>query len=158
MSQELDNLAGLAAEVDQNTTAAAPLQLDANGQPIPEVQPPPSLEVQALDAVNTFAALVCGYAPKAAAIFTAESKAMGAAVLAPVMEKYGWSMLSMPCEFAAAIVLGPMLYQSMLCVREEMEAKRAAKSPALAETASSKGAEPEAPAGPVHPQMALYKK
>lgn len=161
---ELDKLDDLAAEADLDKNAPAGTVLpDANPEP-----QPPGPEEQALDLVNGFAGLLVGYAPDTATIWTPEARASSAAVIAPLMVKYNFSLMAIPPELTAAIVVGPLLYRSATIVGEKIKADRAAKVPEKGAAPPPPGAaSPQpvpgatengiAPAVPAHPQMALYK-
>ena len=132
MSNELDQLAGIAAEAD---TAAAPPELTPDGQP---VQPAAAIDyaTEAAAAVDMFAGLVTGYAP------------------APVLEKYGVSVGAMPPELLLIVTAGPLLYQTSKLVAAQMHAQKA-KAPA-ADTAAPPAGPAESPGPQIHPQVALY--
>lgn len=156
-SQDLDTLAGLAAQADQVGSVSAPENVPgAPGAPAAE----PGHAEQAADAVNMFAGLIVSYAPAAADIWTPEARQNAAMAMEPVFEKYGWSMTRIPPELTAAIVVGPLLYRSSQVVAEKIKADRQAnaRAPAAGAAAPVPGATEtgEAPAAPVHPQMALY--
>lgn len=123
--------------------------------------------------VNAFADLVTGYAPATADVWTIEARVRSAAVLSPLMVKYNISLMAIPPELTAAIVVGPLLYRSATIVADKVKADRAE---AAAKKAAEQGAarqqsqavsehtgvapgateDGSGPAVPVHPQMALY--
>lgn len=164
MTIELDQLAGAAAAADNAAAALAPPPVGEDGQPIPEAPAAPGPEEQAADLVNMFAGLVIGYAPAAAEVWTEANCRAAASVIAPVMVKYGFSMMALPPELAAAIVVGPLLYRTSTIVAEKIRADRAEKAAAKpAERIASKPDPVAAPSGPdgappagVHEQMKLY--
>lgn len=161
--EELDTLAGLAAEADG---LAAPLPGAEPAEPEPTG---PSPEEQASDMVNAFAGFVTSYAPEAGAVWSPEARAAASGAIAPLMVKYNFSLMAIPPELTAAIVVGPLLYRSATIVRDKLQADRAAAGKAT--PAARAAAQPnyglpqpnpapesgESPAVPVHPQMALYK-
>ena len=174
MTTDLDNLEGIAAQAD-----AGAVSMDnppgADGQGADLVAPQgPDYMTEARGAVDLFATMVVGYAPKAESIWTEPAKARTAAALAPVLEKYGFSFGAMPCELTLIIVAGPLLWQSSRIVAAQMaedKAKAAKDKPAKTDQADTvsdvmaKAAEPtptgqpeNAPATPVHDQMRLYQK
>jgi hypothetical protein len=168
---EFDTLEALAASADQNPNAPAPAGVVASADAVAEPLPPGPDE-QALDLVNAFAGFVVGYAPDTATIWTEEARGRSAAALAPLMIKYNISLMAIPPELTAAIIVGPLLYRSATIVAEKIKADRVAAAAAARPGASTRqaveAAEPAAiapgatesgagPAVPVHPQMALYK-
>ena len=129
----------------------------------PESPPPMDYNAEAAQAVDMFAALVVGYAPKTADIWNDETKARVSAALGPVMEKYSVSFGALPPELKALVVAGPPLYMSMKIVAAQMQADRKPAKNEKGETYNQEGA-PAAPSGedknPLDvgrsPQMALY--
>lgn len=161
--EELDQLAGLAAEADIDKTAPAGAVV-AEAEAEPHV---PGPEEQAADLVNGFAGLLVGYAPETATIWTPEARASSAAVIAPLMVKYNFSLMAIPPELTAALVVGPLLYRSATIVGDKIKADRAAKEAEKGTAPPTQGAPVPvpgatqngvAPATPAHPQMALYTK
>lgn len=156
MSAELEALAGVTATADANAAAATP--------PDPNAPPPPPVidfSAEAAQAVDMFSALVIGYAPAAAEIWGNDAKLRVALTLAPVLQKYGVSVGSMPPELMLLITAGPLLYQSSKAVAAQMQAERAksAKDPKKADAPAGSPAPAAAPDSPpqlVHPQVALY--
>lgn len=161
---DLDNLDGLVQQADAGAIAA-----DAPTEDQQQEQQGPDYMTEAAGAVEMFSALVVGYAPKAASVWTDGAKQRTAAALAPVMEKYGFTFGAMPPELVLIVTAGPLLWQSSKIVAEQMreeraqaEAERRAKAqrqakPAANETPTKPGEPGQAPAVAVHPQMALYK-
>jgi hypothetical protein len=150
MSNELDQLAGIAAEAD---TAAAPPELTPDGQP---VQPAAAINyaTEAAAAVDMFAGLVTGYAPATVELWDASTRARVSLALAPVLEKYGVSVGAMPPELLLIVTAGPLLYQTSKLVAAQMHAQKA-KAPA-ADTAAPPAGPAESPGPQIHPQVALY--
>lgn len=169
--QDLDTLEALAVSADQNPNAPAPAGVVASAVPAEPL--PPGPDEQALDLVNAFAGFVVGYAPDTAVVWTEEARGRSAAALAPLMVKYNISLMAIPPELTAAIVVGPLLYRSATIVGEKIKADRAAAAAKKAETAppgtrqAAQAAETRTiapgatedgsgPAVAVHPQMGLY--
>lgn len=121
--------------------------------------------MEAAGAVDMLGAMICGYSPACAPLWSPETKQRMAASVAPVMEKYGFSFGAMPCELTALVVCGPVLYQSARIIGAQMAEDKAKAEQAHAAAASRNAAglptpkaPDEAPAAAVHPQMALYAK
>lgn len=168
--EDLESLGGLAAAADSQN-APAPAGVVASDAPAE--LPAPGPQEQALDMVNAFAGLLGGYCPATAEVWTEEARQRSAAVLAPLMVKYNFSLMAIPPEMTAAIVVGPLLYRSATIVAEKVRADRAA---AAAKKAAEQGAAGQqahqaqdhtgiapgatesgaGPAVPVHSQMGLY--
>lgn len=172
--EDLDKLDGMAAQADAGAVSMD-TPLGEDGHTGTELVPMgPDYMIEARGAVDMFAALVVGYAPKAESVWTEPAKHRTAAALAPVMEKYAFSFGSMPPELTLLIVAGPLLWQSSRIVAAQMaeekaKAKKDAKpdkaAPSVADVmdqatqpAAPTGQPEPAPATPVHSQMALYKK
>lgn len=162
MTQELDQLHGLAIAADAEAIPATPEAppVDENGQPLP---PPPDFSTEAAGAVDMFSALVVGYCPKAESIWTPETKGRIAGALAPVMEKYGVTFGSLPPEVMLLIVAGPPLWQSSRLLAEQINADREkarqvqGKTPEGPPAGIAPPAPEEHPMQERHPQMGLYK-
>ena len=157
MSNELDQLDNVAAIAD-----AGAAESDNPGGEVPAMETGPDFGKEAAGAVDMFAAMIVGYAPAAASIWTEPAKARTAAALVPVMEKYGFSFGSLPPELTFAIVAGPLLWQSSRLVAAQMEAD---KAKAVQQARPVQGIEKAtheavhtAPAPERHPQEALYKQ
>lgn len=154
--EELAQLSAVAAEAD---AAAVPLPPADPSAPAPEAAPAaPDFALEARSAVDTFAALVTGYAPAAAPIWDEGAKARISAALTPVMEKYGFTFGSMPPELTLIIVAGPPLFQTSRLIASQLREAKAAKA-APADPAAPIPPGPPPPAtGPVprHAQEALY--
>lgn len=168
MNDDLENLTHMAAQADAGATeidaAARGPEKDADGNEIVPAAPT-DFQREAAGAVDMFAALVVGFAPKAEPIWTAEAKARTAAALAPVLEKYGFTFGNMPPEVTLAIVAGPLLWQSSKIVAEQAREQKRIAAPSTPEPAqvTDRGQEekPDNPTGPevpTHPQMGLYKR
>lgn len=165
----LDALAGAAAAADAAAIAAAPAAVpDPNAPP---EEPPTDYATAAMGAVDMFAGLVCGYAPAAATIWTEPTKARVAAAMAPVMEKYGFTLGNMPPELVLIVVAGPPLFQSSRLVAAQIAADKGKAAErdkgdtgAIYAEASGKpgptadgAAAPAAGDPPRHAQEALYR-
>lgn len=174
---ELDQLDGLVAQAD---AGAASLDAPAVAGEGGELAAPqgPDFAGEARGMVDMFAALVVGYAPKAEPLWGEGTKARVSMALAPVLEKYGFTLGAMPCELTLIVVAGPVLWQTSRVVAAQMNtdkglAQAKAKKSEAAQVADPitaatdpTPAAPPAPAdgaptaGPVpvvHPQMALYR-
>lgn len=158
---ELDNLQQLADTTDNAN--GAPI-VGTDGEVLPPPPPPRDYMIEAAGAVDTFAALAVGYAPKAADLWDTEAKNRITAALAPVMEKYNFSLGALPPELTLLIVAGPVLYQTSRVIASQMADQRAkAKPPAVAKPADPHAGQlgtqrpNESPELAVHPQTALYQ-
>lgn len=149
MTTELDQLAGFAAEVDATTK---PPELTPEGQPVPVLD----FGTEAQQAVDMFAGLVTGYAPATAELWSADAKARVSATLAPVLEKYGVTVGTLPPELLLIVTAGPLLYQTSKIVALQMQSDKAKPAPAAVSSAPT-SAKPEAPEQLVHSQVALYQ-
>lgn len=157
--EELQNLQALADTVDTDNGAAL---TGDDGQPLPPAKPPKDFAGEARAAVDTFAALIVGYAPAAAELWDNDAKKCIAAALGPVMEKYNFSLNALPPELTLIIIAGPVLYQSSKCIatqaaEQKAKARPVATAPAKVEARGEKFPTETAPAVAVHPQTALYK-
>ena len=137
---DLSALDGLAAQVDADTTGTAP-----DGTVIADQPAPINFAMEAAATVDTFAALLTGYCPDAGALWTDAKKAAVSAALAPVMEKYGFTLGALPCELVLIITAGPLLYQSARMVaaqmaREKAESARAKKVEGATDAADKRAA------------------
>ena len=166
MNEDLDKLEQVAVQADGGAQ-----QLEqTTGE---EVQQGADFGIEARGAVDMFAAMVVGYAPKAESVWTEAAKHRTAAALAPVMEKYGFSFGALPPELTLMIVAGPLLWQSSRIVAAQMaEEKAKSEPPPKAEKTAVENAvmEPtpttekpvgqweETPKPEVHPQVKLYQK
>jgi hypothetical protein len=155
---DLDHLDALAAQVDGEH-----LEVTADGVALADVPAPTNYGQEAAATVDTFAALLVGYCPAAADLWTDDKKAAVSAALAPVMEKYGFTLGALPVELVLIITAGPLLYQSSKLVAAQMKREQdAAKQATMARTVTAatgqdKPAAPEAPEVARHPQTALYQ-
>lgn len=154
-ASDLDELAGLAASVDGEHLGALP-----DGSAIADQPAPVDYASEAAMTVDTIAALITGYCPPTADLWSSEKKAQVTASLAPVYEKYGFTMGGIPCELVLIITAGPLLYQSSKLIAHQMAQEKAAKQakPRAVDAATgSKTAPPtESPEVLRHPQTALY--
>lgn len=75
--------------------------------------------------VELVSSMLDGYAPGAG--WSEKQRALMAASIAPVLEKYGWDIEgTMPCELMALAVCGPALYQSAKVVALKIQTDRLA--------------------------------
>lgn len=158
--EELDQFTHIAAQADAGAVAADLEALPPEQRP-EEPPPPTDYGTEAAGAVDMFAALACGFAPKATVVWTDAAKARTAQALAPVMEKYGFTFGALPPELTLAVVAGPLLWQTARCVGQQIEQQKAeaqAKAP-QAQTGIERAAQAATavPETAVHSQMALYK-
>jgi hypothetical protein len=161
---DLDNMQHIAASADAGAieadAAARGPELDENGQPV-AVAAPVDYGQEAAAVVDVFSALATGYAPACADIWTPEAKARTAQALGPVLEKYGFSLGTMPPELTLAIVAGPLLWQTARTMathtaQEKAKARAAQVGQVAAPVQQHQGAAVEAPELKTHPQTALY--
>lgn len=151
---DLDALQSLADKTDAEHSDAI-VETDAAGQP-PEL----NYKVEASKCVDMIAAMMLGYCPPTATVWTEDKKTAVSAALAPVLEKYGVTMAAMPCELVLVFVAGPALYASAKLVATQMKVEQianrvqASQAPAVEKKPGETG---NAPAAPTHPQTALYK-
>ena len=157
MIEELEALEGQTLAVDAATVD--PLAVAAPGQELAPAGPDYGLEARAT--VDTFAALMVGYSPRTAPLWDDDSRQRIGAALAPVMEKYGFTLGAMPPELTLIIVAGPVLYQSAKIVGEDIAQKKAEAAKKRAEGQGQQAQTPAAPAGTPeqvrHPQETLYQ-
>lgn len=157
MTTELDQLAAQAAAADAGAVA-----MDTPPEDGQQEQQGPDYAIEARGTVDMITAMIVGYAPKTESVWTDAAKGRVAMALAPVLEKYGFSFGSMPCELTLAIVAGPLLWQSSRIVAAQMAEDKAKAQPKKAEQVQNSATpEPEvheAPKPVMHPQMALYQK
>lgn len=146
---ELDALEGLAAQADADHTGTLP-----NGELIADQPQPVNYAMEAAGSVDMFAALVAGYCPPAGELWSTDKKAAVSAALAPVMEKYGFTLGALPCEILLIVTAGPLLYQTSRMIAGQMAKEKSAKP---ARAAPVPGAQADAPATARHPQEALYQ-
>ncbi|MFZ3219889.1 MAG: hypothetical protein WA174_07640 [Rhodoferax sp.] len=150
---DLDALDGLAASVDGEH-----LEVTAEGIPHSEVPAPTNYALEASATVDTFAALLVGYCPDTASLWTDDKKIAVAAALAPVMEKYGFTLGALPVELVLIMTAGPLLYQSAKLVAAQMKREQiAAQAAAKPKAQDVPGAVTNGPEVVRHPQAALYK-
>ncbi len=151
MTQELDQLAGLAAQADAGAIELDPVD--------PNAPPPPAVIDYAHEArgmVDMFGALATGYAPKCAPLWAAETKQRIAEATAPVMAKYNFTLGAMPCELVLMVVAGPVLYQTSRIIAQQMNDEKQAAAKVQAEGTQKAAPVDTAPAPEVSPQTALY--
>ncbi|OJY20747.1 MAG: hypothetical protein BGP02_09845 [Pandoraea sp. 64-18] len=111
-------LEGVAMQVDAAADAAInPAAADAVVAPAG-----PDYGVEAAGAVDMLNAMIEGYAPGAG--WDEKTGKRMAESLSPVFEKYGFSFAAAPCELVAAIVCGPVLYQSARVVAAKIQSDR----------------------------------
>lgn len=116
-SPALEQLSGLAAQTDATAyqvenPAAAP-----GAEPSPGA---PDYTTEAKAMTDMVAAMICGYEPKCLPLWDEDRKAGIAAALAPVMEKYSFTLGAIPPEITLLIMVGPPLYQSSRIIAESM--------------------------------------
>ncbi|WP_250479127.1 MULTISPECIES: hypothetical protein [unclassified Caballeronia] len=114
-------LGGMAADIDgQAHEAMNPGAAQAAAEAAAAA---PDYLTEAKGTVEFLGAMLDGYAP-GAGFKPAEVERMSMAV-APVMEKYGFTLGAMPCELVALIVCGPVLYNSAKVVAAKLRADQA---------------------------------
>ena len=153
---ELDGLADLAGAVDGEHLGAMP-----DGTPIADQPAPVDYGSEAAMTVDTIAAMIVGYCPPTATLWTDDKKAAVSAALAPVYEKYGFTLGGMPCELVLVIVAGPLLYQSSKLIAHQIATEKAAavatKAPSVNTATGTRTTAPaQSPEVSRHPQTALY--
>lgn len=126
--EQAADLAALRAHIAPDESATAP-------------QEPAALDyaTEASAMVDMFAALVTGYEPKTLPIWDEPRKAGVSAALAPVLEKYAFTLGNIPPEFYLLVVIGPPLYQSSKIIAEGMNAKPAAPARVIAQAGQAPG-------------------
>jgi hypothetical protein len=165
MNQDLENLEQVAQQADGGAATVD----ESTGEEVPQGA---DYGIEARGAVDMFAAMVVGYAPKAEKVWTDAAKHRTAAALAPVMEKYGFSFGALPPELTLMIVAGPLLWQSSRIVAAQMAEEKAKSEPppkvekSAVEVAATEtqplaekpvGQWEETPKPEVHPQVKLYQ-
>lgn len=147
---ELDTLDALAAQVDAEHAGAMP-----DGTLIADQPAPVDYAREAAGTVDTIAALIGGYCPPAGELWTDQKKAQVSQALAPVMEKYGFTLGALPPEVTLIVIAGPVLYQSSKLIAADMAQAKAAQ--AKAPQARATTAPPtDTPEVARHPQTSLY--
>ncbi|EON15333.1 hypothetical protein C266_02571 [Pandoraea sp. SD6-2] len=147
-SGQFAGLEGVAMEVDAAAEAAInPAAAEQAAAPAG-----PDYGIEAAGAVDLLNAMIEGYAPGAG--WDEKTGQRMAASLSPVFEKYGFSFAAAPCELVAAIVCGPVLYQSARVVaaklqsdRIEQEAARVRALRGMSDPNTIKGGQEAPPAG-----------
>jgi hypothetical protein len=129
------------AEAAANFAALGGMASDLDGQAFAAVNPGAAAEAAAVESgpdyvteargtVEFLGAMLDGYAPGAG--FKPEQVTAMSHAVAPVMEKYGFTLGAMPCELVALMVCGPVLYTSAKVVAlkiqtDKLEAARVAR-------------------------------
>ena len=150
---ELDALASLAAATDAEQTGKLP-----DGTLVEDQPQPVNYGQEAAMTVDTFAALLVGYCPDTAPLWADDKKAAVSASLAPVMEKYGFTLGALPVELIFIVTAGPLLYQSSKLVAGQMKREQlAAQAKPVARAEPAPGAVTAGPEVARHPQTALYQ-
>lgn len=120
----LDALAGMAAAADAEAAGVLNPAMASPGAPGAPADMGPDYMKGAAGLVDLASAALDGYAPGAG--WPEEKRALMAASIAPVLEKYGWNVEgSLPCELVALMVCGPALYQSAKIVALKIAQDRA---------------------------------
>jgi hypothetical protein len=156
MTTELDQLGGMVAATDNEAATASAPPKDPNAPPEPEVL---TSEQEAARQVDTIGALICGYADKAAPLWTKEKKEQYVKVWTPLVEKYNFSLSALPPELVAAFVLGPALAMSAKAVIDQVKEDKAMAAAMLGKNPAAPAAAAKSDEGPkaeVHSQMGLY--
>lgn len=152
-SNDLDHLDGLAASVDAEHNGTLP-----SGELIADQPAPVDYATEAAATVDTFAALVGGYCPAAGELWDTTKKQAVAMALAPVMEKYNFTLGALPPELTLIIVAGPLLYQTSKVVAGQMAADKAKAKQATAQVQKTPAPAADTAPGPARmPQEALYQ-
>ncbi|CAE6822062.1 hypothetical protein [Paraburkholderia nemoris] len=150
----LDALGGMVGAIDAEAAAALNPQMSASAPGI-QVDTGPDYHKGACGLVDLASAALDGYAPGAG--WGDEKRAVMAASIAPVLEKYGWDIEgNTPCELVALFVCGPALYQSAKLVALKIAQDRAelarqmrglSDPNTIRGAAAAESAPPAAPAG-----------
>jgi hypothetical protein len=151
---DLDALDAMAAQVDADHTGTLP-----DGTAIADQPAPIDYTTEAAATVDTFAALIGGYCPAAGELWDQERKRAVSMALAPVMEKYGFSLGALPPEITLIIVAGPLLYQTSKIVAAQMAQDKAKAKPAaqVTQAAPAQPGDLGTPEVARHPQTSLYQ-
>jgi hypothetical protein len=156
LNPDLAALGGMAASVDAETAYT-----DIPGEaPGAQVEEGTNYALEAQKMVDTMGALACGFCPEAAPLWAPPVRTDMAGTMAPVLEKYSFTMGAMPVEIVAIITCGPVLWQTARLIGDKIRRDRAAASDpqapkaATAHQGNQRTAEPEAPRSP---EMALYE-
>jgi hypothetical protein len=156
LNPDLAALGGMAATVDAET-AYTDIPGEAPGAPVEEGT---NYALEAQKMVDMVGALACGFCVEATPLWAPPIRANMAGTLAPVLEKYGFTMGAMPVEIAAIITCGPVLWQTARLIGEKIRRDRAAASdPQAPQAAHAHQAEQRTgePPAPQSPEMALYE-
>lgn len=160
INSDLDALQGLAAKTDADHGGTLP-----DGTLIADQPAQVNYANEAQATVATIAAMITGYCAPAGELWTDDKQAAVAGALAPVMEKYQFTIGALPCELVLIITAGPLLYQTSKIIATQMAREKAAALAAKKSPGGVADATDKAPAvrpGPVtpeqarHPQTALY--
>jgi len=150
---ELDALTATAAAIDADTLPpVAPV--DENGQPLP---PPLDYATEAAGAVDFFAAMITGYCPKTEPIWSPATRSRVAAAVAPVFEKYNFTLGAMPPELTLLIVAGPPLYASAKLIAAQMQADKVESEKEAPKPENAAVKVEASPQQEVHDQVRLYQ-
>lgn len=118
-----DTTTGAPVSNEQAADFAA-LQAMASGDPAapaPAADPDvPDYSVEAAGMVDMVAALIVGYEPKCAPHWGDDRKANISAALAPVLEKYNFTLGNIPPELTLLVMAAPPLYLSMRIIADGM--------------------------------------
>lgn len=149
--ENLAELEALATSTDakSNEIQQASIPVDPNAPP-----EPPGREEQARDMVNAFVGLAAGYAPEVQNHWPEAQIQASAAVIAPLLEKYNFSLTNIPPELMAIIVLGPPLYQTAKVIARKIESDRRQEKAVPAQKHEEQMT--VTPDTPTHEQMGLY--
>lgn len=116
--EQAADLAALHAHASADPTAPAPA-------PEPEAV---NYAIEAAGMVDLCAALICGYEPKCLPHWGDDRKAGITAALSPVLEKYDFTLGSIPPELTLLVMAAPPLYLSMRIIADGMNKQAAQKS------------------------------
>ncbi|MGZ5817891.1 MAG: hypothetical protein ACXWJD_04005 [Burkholderiaceae bacterium] len=163
---ELDQLAALAADADAGAAASDPVTPEQEA-----IATSPDYQKEAMQTVEMLGAMIVGYAPDAVGIWTPETTQSVGKALAPVLEKYGVTLGTLPPELYLVMMAAMPLYQSAKIVALQMQSNRekAAQSVQVQNQTTQEGLfrKPEnspngvmdtATAQSVHDQMKLYER
>lgn len=137
----LDKLDMLAAQADDGIQAIDNPQ--APGEQ-PQVDAGPNYLQEATIIVDVCTAIVVGMVPKAADIWTQPVKDRVAGALAPVLEKYGFTVGDIPPELGLAVALVPPMMQTYKLYAEVAKAAKEKAKARTFEAEAPKAEEPQA--------------
>jgi hypothetical protein len=89
----------------------------------------PDFGTEASQMTDLVAAMITGYEPKTLHIWDEPRKAQIAASLAPVLEKYNFTLGNIPPEFYLLMLVGPPLYQSSKIIADGMNRREVQAAP-----------------------------